>query len=152
MKPYLRVTLAYAVFGLLWILLSDHVVGLLTSSREEMAYMQRMKGWMFVALSTLLILTISKRAFEDHARTHKEKQAVFNKTMEGSYHILLNYLNQMQLVTMEAEQCAGFDRKILQLSRTISHEATTELNKLRDIKTVTTEQIEAVVYEKLRKH
>lgn len=151
MKPYLRVTLAYAVFGILWILLSDHLVGLLAIDREEMLYMQRLKGWVFVALSALLILTIGRRAFEKHQRTHEEKQAVFNKTVEGSYHILLNYLNQMQLVTLEAEQCPTFDREVLKLAHTISDEATAELNKLRDIKNITTEQIDAVVYEKLRK-
>ncbi|MDF3059459.1 MAG: hypothetical protein K0R17_3674 [Rariglobus sp.] len=151
MKPYLRVTLAYAAFGVVWIFCSDRVVGLLAHNLEGMTFLQTMKGWLFVALSSLLVLTITRKAFKAHQRTEREKLAVFHKTVEGSYHILLNYLNQMQLVTMEAEQCAGFDQKILKLANAASDEATAELMKLRDIQTVTAEHIDSVIYEKLRK-
>lgn len=151
MKPYLRVTLAYAVFGILWIFLSDRLVGLVTADPDELAYLQTIKGWLFVALSTLLIFTIARRAFEDHRRTEQEKLAVFHKTVEGSYHILLNYLNQMQLVAIEAERCGTFDREVLKLANNATDEATTELMKLRDVQTVTAESIDAVVYAKIRK-
>lgn len=150
MKPYLRVTLAYAVFGVVWIVVSDHVLGLLADSKEEMARMQLLKGWLFVALSALLVFTISRRAFERHQRTQREKLEVFHKTVEGSYHILLNYLNQMQLVTMEAEQCGEFDQDVVRLATKASTEATTELMKLRDVRTVTVEHIDSVIYERLR--
>jgi len=151
MKPYLRVTLAYTVFGVLWIFLSDHLLGWLTQDLEEMAYWQTLKGSLFVALSALLIFTIGRRAFEAHRRTQQEKLAVFQKTVEGSYHILLNYLNQMQLVTLEAEQCEPFNLDVLKLASKASSEATAELMKLRDVQVVTVEHIDAVVYEKLRK-
>lgn len=151
MKPYLRVTLAYALFGILWVFLSDRVVGFFTSDARELAYLQMMKGWLFVALSTLLIFTMARRAFEKHCRTEQEKLAVFHKTVEGSYHILLNYLNQMQLVTLEAEQCEQFDRAILGLATEASGEATASVLKLREIQTITADHIDAVVYEKTRR-
>ncbi len=150
MKPYLRVSLAYAVFGVFWIFFSDKLVEALASDLTRLTYFQTMKGWMFVALSTLLVLTITRRAFQEHLRTEKEKLAVFQKTVGGSYHILLNYLNQMQLVTIEAEQCPGFDQNVLKLATTASDEATAALAKLGGIQTVTPENIEAVLYEKLR--
>ncbi|HTJ79518.1 MAG TPA: hypothetical protein VL357_11030 [Rariglobus sp.] len=151
MKPYLRVTLVYAVFGVLWIFLSDRLVGMLTDNLEGFTFLQTMKGWVFVILSSVLIFFITKRACDDQLRTEREKMAVFNKTVEGSCHILLNYLNQMQLVTIEAERIEGFDRKVLEIAHAASDEATAELIRLRDIQTVTAENIDAVVYEKIRR-
>lgn len=151
MKPYLRVAFAYAVFGVLWVFLSDRLVGFFVNDMEGLAYFQMMKGWLFVALSTLLVLTIARRAFEDHLHTEKEKLAVFHKTVEGSYHILLNFLNQMQLVTLEAEQCESFDREVLRVANEAAGEAERELRKLGEIQTITAEHIDAVIYERLRK-
>lgn len=151
MKPYLRVTLAYAVFGILWIFFSDKLAGMLTDNFAVFSNLQTLKGWLFVALSSLLVLTITRRAFDEHARTAAEKRAVFHKTVEGAYHILLNYLNQMQLVTMEAERCEKFDREVLRMANEAAGDAETELRKLGEIQTVTAEHIDAVVYEKIRK-
>jgi len=151
MKAYLRVTLVYALFGVLWIFLSDRLVGVLADNLDGFTFLQTMKGWIFVGLSSLLLFELTRQAFEAQRRAEREKLAVFEKTVEGSCHILLNYLNQMQLVMMEAEQCAGFDRKILKLASTASDEATEELKKLSIIRTITADHIDAVVYEKIRR-
>lgn len=150
MKPYLRVTLIYAVFGVLWIFFSDQLVHILADTVAGLTHLQTVKGWVFIGLSSLLVFTITRQACLAQARTDAEKLAVFNKTVEGSYHILLNYLNQMQLVTMEAERCGGFDREVLKLGQSASDEATAELGKLGEIRTITAEKIDAVIYEKLR--
>ncbi|CAM2892862.1 hypothetical protein [Rariglobus hedericola] len=151
MKPYLRVTLVYAVFGILWIFLSDQLVALLANNLHGFTLLQTMKGWLFVALSSLLVFVISRAAFKEHIRTEREKQAVFQKTVEGSYHILLNYLNQMQLVTMEAEQCEKFSPEILHMARAASGEAEAGLKKLGGVHTITADHIDAVIYENIRK-
>lgn len=150
MKPYLRVTLGYAIFGTLWVFFSDRLVDRLLDDQDAITFLQTLKGWLFVALSSLVVLLITKRAFEAHARTEREKLAVFQKTVEGSYHILLNYLNQMQLMTLEAERCAKFDREVLRLSNEAAGEAEGELKKLGAIKTITAEHINSVIYEKIR--
>jgi len=150
MKPYLRVTLVYALFGVLWIFLSDRMVGVLADNLEGFTFLQTTKGWIFVGLSSVLLFVLTRQAFKEQRRTEREKQEVFDKTVEGSCHILLNYLNQMQLVMMEAEQCAEFDRKILKLANAASDEATEELKKLSGIRTITADHIDSVVYEKIR--
>ncbi len=150
MKPYLRVTLVYALFGVLWIFLSDRMVAILEENLEGVTFLQTMKGWIFVGLSSLLLFVLTRQAFEAQKRTEREKLEVFDKTVEGACHIQLNYLNQMQLVMMEAEQCAEFDRSILKLANAASAEATTELNKLANIRTITADHIDSVVYEKIR--
>ena len=120
MKPYLRVTLVYAVFGILWIFFSDRLAAMLADNIDGFTFLQTMKGWLFVGLSSLLLFFLTKQAFDAQRRTEREKLAVFDKTVEGSCHILLNYLNQMQLVSQEAEQCAEFDRNILKLANAAS--------------------------------
>lgn len=151
MRPYLRVTLAYLLFGIVWIFFSDRVVEHLFTEAVYVTFVQTIKGWLFIGISSLLLFFVSRRAFNEHMRTEREKLAIFNKTVEGSYHILLNYLNQMQLVTLEAEACRDFDREILRLSTLASDEATRELRKLGEVHIVTAENIDAVIYENIRK-
>lgn len=150
MKPYHRVAVGYAVFGIFWIVLSDLLAGTLADNIAGLTHLQTLKGGLFVVLSSLWVLVITRRAFTRHARTEAEKHAVFNKTVEGSYHILLNYLNQMQIVTMEAEQCENFDSEVLRMAAEAAGEAERELKKLGAIQTVTAEHIDAVIYDKIR--
>lgn len=151
MKPYLRVTFVYAVFGILWIFFSDRLVGMLTDNMEGLTFLQTMKGWLFIGLSSLLLLVLSKQAYDAQRRVEAEKLVVFNKTVEGSCHILLNYLNQMQLVTIEAEHCAAYDKSILRLANEATAQATEELKKLGELRIITAEHIDAVIYEKTRR-
>jgi uncharacterized protein YaaQ len=150
MKPYLRVTLVYAVFGVLWIFFSDQLVDILADNETRLTHLQTAKGWLFIGLSSLLVLTITLQACNAQERVEREKQAVFKKTVEGSYHILLNYLNQMQLVAMEAEQCKPFDKEVLRQAHEATKEAESALKKLAEVQTVTAENIDAVIYEKIR--
>jgi len=150
MKPYLCVTFAYAVFGILWIFFSDRLVEALTDTIATFTFLQTMKGWSFVVLSSGLLLLVTKRACDGQLRTEREKLAVFHKTVDGSCHILLNYLNQMQLVTLEAERTAGFDREVLKLAHAASDHAAAELKRLGEIQTITAEHIDATIYEKIR--
>jgi hypothetical protein len=106
MKSYLRVTFTYMVFGVLWILASDRLVELVAGDLQDLAYFQTLKGITFVLLSALLICILTRRALPKLKEQQEEKDAVFRKTVEGSHHILLNYLNNMQLVTMEAAFCS----------------------------------------------
>lgn len=66
--------------------------------------------------------------------------------MEGVCHILLNYLNQMQLVVLEAERSKDFDPKVLELSKDLTHRAKESLMKLDQIERVNEESIELAVY------
>jgi len=150
MKPYWKVTLWYIGFGVLWIFFSDKVTAALAANIQILTFLQTLKGWFFVLVSGVLIFHLTKRAFNDALANDREKHSVFRKTVEGVYHILLNYLNQMQLVTMEAERSSDFDKDILILSKDVSEFALKELKKLDAIESVTSDQIESVMYQHLR--
>lgn len=150
MKPYVRVAAAYLLFGILWIFITDTAVHVFTTSPTTVTFFQMAKGWFFVAISSLFLLAIGKRAFEDYTRKEEEKHAVFHKTVQSSHHILLNYLNQMQLVTLEAERCSEFNKEVLDLANESSKQAAAELAKLSEIETLTEEHIDSVMFGKFK--
>lgn len=109
MKPYLRVTLGYALFGVTWILVSDQVVAAVGRDSHSLSHFQTMKGALYVLASAALVYGLSRKAFEQQAAAQREREQFFHKTIEGSHHILMNYLNSMQLLTLEAENCPAMD-------------------------------------------
>jgi len=151
MKPYLKITLWYLGFGILWIFISDRVTGALARDTEVLTLFQTIKGWIYVLISGLLIFYLTRKAHNEHLVKDREKFAVFKKTVESVHHILLNYLNQMQLVTLEAERSKDFDKRVIVLSKDISEKATRELMKLHTIEIITSEHIDSVVYRDLKK-
>lgn len=57
----LRVALLYALFGGLWILLSDRLLAAFVTDISLLSTMQTYKGWAYVALSALLIYSLLRR-------------------------------------------------------------------------------------------
>ena len=149
MKPYWKVTLWYMGFGGLWIFLSDKVSAVLAPNIELLTFLQTIKGWCFVLLSGALIFHLTKAAFNQALAKDREGYLIFKKTVEGVYHILLNYLNQMQLVTLEAARSNDFDQDILVIAQDISENALRELKKLDAIDTVTSDHIGSVFAQDL---
>jgi hypothetical protein len=150
-KPYWRVTLWYLAFGVVWIFLTDSLVGGVVRDVHALTGYQTLKGWFFVAISGLLIFQITRTAFRRHEAQEREKMRVYRKTVEGAHHILLNYLNQMQLVTMEAERCKDFDAETARIAHEVSDEAAAELLKLGALEKITEDEIHAAVYRRPRK-
>lgn len=130
---------------------TDYLMEKWAAGTEMLTAMQTMKGFVFVVLSTLLVLILTKRAHAAQVAAEQEKFAVFQKTVEGAHHILLNYVNQMQILTIAAEQCADFDQTALHTADEISEKVVLALAKLNCIAHVTSDEIEAVIYEDLRK-
>jgi hypothetical protein len=57
----LSVALGYAAFGALWILLSDRIVGLLLNDPVLIVIASTLKGWVFVAVTALLLYQLMQR-------------------------------------------------------------------------------------------
>lgn len=60
-----KITFAYLVFGILWILISDSIVNFLAQNIEQIQFIQLFKGWFFIFLSAFIIYTISHKFFAD---------------------------------------------------------------------------------------
>ena len=133
MKPYARITLAYLIFGIFWILVSDTLVFMTVDSSEELTRVQVLKGWLFVFLSSALIYYLTRQAFQHREKMRKQRRMLFLKTVSESYHVLLNFLNQMQLVILEAEKSKDFDQEVLEIARKVSAECSEKIRKLEKL-------------------
>lgn len=73
-----QIPLIYAIFGMLWILLTDRLLLLLEPQIEQLVQWQTYKGWLFVFLSTLIIYWLVARSMKQHeaaqeALAHSER-------------------------------------------------------------------------------
>lgn len=68
-----RVVVIYAVFAALWILLSDQAVVWLFQDPESIALVNTLKGWFFVAVTTLLLWLLLRR-HGDRAAKHQQSR------------------------------------------------------------------------------
>ena len=69
------VVLAYALFAGLWILLSDQAVGLLFRDPEAIVRASMAKGWLFVAVTTLLLYGLVRRLTSALVEAHRRELA-----------------------------------------------------------------------------
>ena len=145
----IRTPLIYAVFGILWIFFSDTILEIVSPNREFLTQAQTIKGWLYVIVTTLLLNLLIMR---DNARARKqeqEKRDVFDATVKAAHHILHNFLNQMTLFKMEAEESDDFEKEVIIIFDEVMGEAQTQIRNLSMITDVTKEQIEQSVAPKL---
>lgn len=71
----LRVALVYAAFAGLWILLSDRAMGLLWHDPEALVRASMLKGWFFVAVTTLLLYVLVRQLVGRLDASHRREQA-----------------------------------------------------------------------------
>ncbi|MFA7322061.1 MAG: PAS domain S-box protein [Dokdonella sp.] len=126
----LRVVLAYAVFAGLWILLSDEGIGwLFKDDPEQLVLASTIKGWLFVAVTSLLLFGFIRRRLDQAmaaaqrelaAQTEKARalqllaaiadnspDAIFAKDREGRY--LLCNREAARVLGMSADEALGRD-------------------------------------------
>lgn len=149
MRPYQKITLSYLTFGILWILVTDTVAYFYTHQIQAFAMVELIKGWFYVLLSAAVIFYLTREAFRQQDEATREKAEIFHSTISGAHHVLMNYLNQMQLVTLEAERVDGFDKDILKLSQTLSEEAASELRRMGEIRDISSEAINSQVFRNM---
>ena len=64
----LRIPAYYALFAGLWILFSDRLLGFVVREPERLTGLQTAKGWLFVAVTALLLHVVVRRYVEDVTR------------------------------------------------------------------------------------
>lgn len=127
------VVVVYAVFSGLWILLSDKAMGLLIGDPESLVKASMAKGWLFVAVTSLLLYYLvrrlvgeMRRAYRCEIEAHEERQrsldllnaiventddAIFAKDSAGRY--LLFNAAAVRLVGKPATEVLGRDDRSL---------------------------------------
>jgi two-component system cell cycle sensor histidine kinase/response regulator CckA len=62
-SPPFRIVFIYALFGALWILLSDKLLGLMIHDRAAITRISMYKGWMFIAITAWLLYRLISRDY-----------------------------------------------------------------------------------------
>ena len=78
----LNVVLPYAVLAALWILFSDLCVEFLFRDPHHIAQVSMMKGWLFVAVTSMFLYGLTKRQESKIAKHQKEIQGIQNHYQE----------------------------------------------------------------------
>lgn len=104
-RDALRVAGIYALFGALWILLSDQAVSRLFNSPEAITRASMVKGWLFVTVTSILLYLLIQRMLARLQEIQREKQrnylllaaivdnsadAIFAKDQDGRYLLFNN--------------------------------------------------------------
>jgi two-component system sensor histidine kinase/response regulator len=127
--PTLRLVLSYAAFASLWILFSDQAVEWLFSDPRDIVLVSTLKGWLFVAVTSLLLygliqrlldqaLALSRRELDANTQKTRAQQlltsiadnssdAIFAKDLAGRY-LLINRETE-RVLGQSAEQALGLD-------------------------------------------
>jgi len=83
----LKITIAYLVFGILWILFSDFLVKEYTSVPDLYFFLETSKGLLFVLLSALLVYLLSRRLLKKELSTiDEEKSKIVDNLINKSIH------------------------------------------------------------------
>jgi len=70
--PAIKIAAVYALFGGLWILLSDKLLGVLVTDLGTYAAIQTWKGWLYIAVTALLIFHLIRQSLRNLAEAREE--------------------------------------------------------------------------------
>ena len=103
----------------------------------------------FLALFIFLcFLVIDLFHRQKQLKIEEEKISVYTAMLSSAHHILNNFLNQMQLVKITADNTPGFDQRVLDLYDTIMNDAEQQMNNLSNLTEITEETIKESVKPK----
>lgn len=112
-------------------------------------FIEIMKGFEDIELDEIIIpiiilfvfIFINVSASNKNKKIEIEKIKIYKAMMSSTHHIMNNFLNQIQLIKMEAESTPHFDKEILELYNKTVSEATTQINSLSSITNIDEETI-----------
>lgn len=107
----IRTVIAYAIFASLWILLSDHALLLLSPDPLTLAWLETAKGWLFVAVSSLLLFTVLTRYAVSRRRAEEERARLI-AAIEAAAEVIVvtNPQGEIQYVNPAFEAVTGYRR------------------------------------------
>jgi len=77
------VVLAYALVASLWILLSDRALGALFSDPAALMQASMVKGWFFVAITTVLLYFLVLRLLRNIQNTHRREVSALEERQKA---------------------------------------------------------------------
>ena len=130
----LRVVVIYAIFAALWILLSDKVVEWWLSSPQALTLVSTLKGWLFIAVTSLLLYGLLRRRWFG-------PDTLSNANTPSLRPVLLSLLVLAPLI---------LGLTIASISRTIAEARQTQIARLQAIADLKAQQVADWFEERIR--
>ncbi|MCX8065946.1 MAG: ATP-binding protein [Candidatus Hydrogenedentes bacterium] len=109
----LKIVFLYVLFGCLWILFSDQIIYLIFSNPEYLTIAQSVKGWVYVAVTGILLyLLISsysqeiRNLYKKEQKERKEKETILTSTHDGI--IAIKNDGEVFYLNTRAKELLGF--------------------------------------------
>ncbi|MDF2531701.1 MAG: hypothetical protein K0Q65_1282 [Clostridia bacterium] len=99
----LRISVKYMIAGILWILVSDRILLLFVNSKESLANISMIKGWIYVAVTGLLVYSLVSSALKRIKETEGslyisyEKLSKANTELAAAYDKVDEWQNELRV-------------------------------------------------------
>lgn len=82
-KPQYKIVLIYLLAGFFWIFFSDLVVDSMFEEKVDLIYAQNIKGWLFVAVTAILLFFLIKKDVSHITKLNTELVDSYDQTING---------------------------------------------------------------------
>ncbi len=109
----LKITLIYAGVGILWILLTDELMSLIFKNPETFTRVEIIKGWLFIAVTALLLYVLIKRdisAIQESKKALKESEEKFEMLVETTASAIFIYRDRILHANHAMEVLTGYNK------------------------------------------
>ncbi|MGE5676751.1 MAG: hypothetical protein ACM3ZR_01720, partial [Pseudomonadota bacterium] len=86
-----KISLIYMLVGSLWILMSDKLVALLVAEREAITEISIIKGWLYVAITGLLVYSLVKSSLEKLKSTEDKLYVNYQNLIDTNLELAAAY-------------------------------------------------------------
>ena len=102
-----KIALSYALFGVIWIVTTDYLVFAYVEGSAQMTQFQTVKGWVFVAISTILIYWLVFDRQRDLEQTNEQLDTALQQTSILDRILRHNLRNACNVIQANADMLAG---------------------------------------------
>jgi response regulator RpfG family c-di-GMP phosphodiesterase len=88
LPAHYRIVSIYLVLGIVWIFFSDMAVELIFSNKEDLTFAQNIKGWLFVAITAVLLFDLIRRDINAVKKTNKKLLESYDQTISGWVNVM----------------------------------------------------------------
>lgn len=99
----LRIACLYALFGVLWIIITDSITASISKEADVITELQTYKGWFFIFLTTFLVFYLSHKALMEQAAL-RESEKKYSSLLEKFRIIFENAVDGILVADAETKK------------------------------------------------
>lgn len=80
LSPAFKIASIFFIFSFIWIIASDKTIYLFTQDVESLNFIQTIKGWFFISITSLIIYTLVNKYFKKELQLRNDIENIFDQT------------------------------------------------------------------------